>query len=531
MSHGAKLHQTPEELEELAGELCLPYLTDLDEERIDYDILAKTPFQFARDNFILPLRREGNAVLVVTSRPTAVQPLGDLRLIYATPIKVCVAPVDLLVEAINTAYDLSSHTASEVVDDITEENSDLNALVHGLPEDLLETSAEAPVIRLVNSILMQSAKEKASDIHIEPYERSLAVRFRVDGVLRNVINPPKKLQPLLVSRIKIMAGLNIAEKRLPQDGRLKIVIAGKEIDIRISVIPTAHGERVVMRLLDKSAMALGFSQIGMDDHLRSEVEKLIAVPHGVILVSGPTGSGKTTTLYTALSAINSPGRNIITVEDPVEYQLPGIGQMQVNTKIGLTFADGLRSILRQDPDVIMVGEIRDTETAQIAVQASLTGHLVFSTIHTNDSAGAVTRLFDMGVEPFLIASSLLAALAQRLVRVLCPQCKIEYRPESENLSKLGEEKIPETATFYRPAADTTCKSCKGSGYKGRTGIYELLPVDDDIRSMIVKNCDTSEIRRTAAKRGFTTMRQYGAKIVFNGTTSLEEVIRVTSDIS
>ncbi|VAX15419.1 General secretion pathway protein E, partial [hydrothermal vent metagenome] len=323
------LSLTPKELEEAAKLLGLPVIDKIDFDKLDHKTVARVPFQFARANFVLPVKVEGERVLVATSNPFNTQILDDLRLIYGLPVDIVLANGDMLLDAINMAYDLSADSASEIVDDITEEE-DLDSIVHGLPEDLLETSAEAPVIRLVNSILLQAAKEKASDIHIEPYERELVVRLRIDGVLRNVVHPPRRLQPLIVSRVKIMAGLDIAEKRLPQDGRLKIVIAGKEIDIRISVIPTAHGERVVMRLLDKGSMLLGFGQIGMSDKLRDKVEQLIAAPHGMVLVSGPTGSGKTTTLYTALSHINSPDKNIITVEDPVEYQLSGIGQMQVS---------------------------------------------------------------------------------------------------------------------------------------------------------------------------------------------------------
>ena len=517
----------PPGLRSLAREFGYGWLDEIDVEKLDRDLLARTSFQFARANLVLPLRTRGGGVVVATARPLDIEPLDDLRVLYGAPVEIVVADEATLKEAINRAYDLSAGSAREIMDTITEEDG-LGTLTHGLPADLLETSEEAPVIRLVNSILVQAAKEKASDIHIEPYERELAVRFRVDGALRDVVSPPKKLQPLIASRVKIMAGMDIAEKRLPQDGRLKIVIAGKEIDIRISVIPTAHGERIVMRLLDKSSMLFGFDQIGMKGRTLDRFLKMIHAPHGIILVSGPTGSGKTTTLYTALSHINSSEKNIITVEDPVEYQLKGIGQMQVNAKIGLTFASGLRSILRQDPDVIMVGEIRDLETAQIAVQASLTGHLVFSTIHTNDSAGAITRLEDMGIEPFLISSSILGVMAQRLVRVLCRKCREAYSPRPEHLAQIGINAAgaPPGAVFYRASG---CDECAGTGYSGRTGIYELLDVDDTIRSLILKNADSSVIRKTAMERGFKTMRQYGASIIMEGVTSLEEVARVTSD--
>ncbi len=513
---------------DIAQKLGLPWIDKIEIDALDRDLVSRTSFQFAKANILLPMKIEDGELVVVSAYPLNVQPLDDLRLVYDMPVKIVVADADVVMEAVNKVYDLSSDSANQIIDDIADEEN-LDALVSGLPVDLLETSAEAPVIRLVNSIMMQAAKEKASDIHFESYERDLAVRFRIDGTLKNIINPPKRLQSLIVSRVKIMSGLDIAEKRLPQDGRLKIIIAGKDIDVRVSVIPTSHGERVVMRLLDKTTMLLNFEQIGMDAEVSARLKKLIRSPHGVILVSGPTGSGKTTTLYAALSHINSPDKNIITVEDPVEYQLPGIGQMPVNTKIGLTFASGLRSILRQDPDVIMVGEIRDQETAQIGIQASLTGHLVFSTIHTNDAAGAITRLVDMGIEPFLISSSLTATLAQRLVRVLCPACKTSYEPGKEHLAELGisEGGVPAKTMFYRPEG---CDLCGMLGYQGRMGVFELLIIDDEIRALIVQKADSSRVKQLAIKRGFVTMRENGARAVISGLTSLEEVVRVTLDI-
>jgi general secretion pathway protein E len=525
-----------DELKRLADELGLPWSDTVDLKRIDKEVVVKTPFHYARSRLILPLREEGGRVVAVTARPEEAQSADDLRLIYGMPVSLTVASGEAVSAAINSAYDLSAHSASDVIDDIALKEGALDELVHGLPEDLLDTSAEAPVIRLVNSVLVEAAKEKASDIHIEPYERELKVRFRIDGVLRDVVKPPKKLQPVIVSRVKIMAGLDIAEKRLPQDGRIKIVIAGKEIDVRVSTIPTSHGERVVMRLLDKSSMLLGFDQIGMSGAMRDQMGKLIKSPHGIVLVSGPTGAGKTTTLYAALTYINQPELNIITVEDPVEYQLAGVGQVQVQSKIGLTFAAGLRSILRQDPDVIMIGEIRDAETAQIAVQASLTGHLVFSTIHTNDAAGAVTRLTDMGIEPFLIASSLIGTVAQRLVRTLCKECRRGRPATEDDLLQLGltpvdldrfslREKLA-GSVVHHPVG---CEVCRNSGYKGRTGLYELLLMDDEIRSHVVRNADAAAIRKAAIARGMVPMRVAGAQAVLAGTTSMEEVVRVTAD--
>jgi general secretion pathway protein E len=405
-------------------------------------------------------------------------------------------------------------------------------LAHELeePRDLLEADEEAPIIRLVNSLLFRAAKERASDIHIEPMERDLIVRFRVDGVLQEIIKPPKRYQNSIVSRVKVMGQLNIAEKRLPQDGRIRIKLAGRDIDIRLSTIPTSHGERIVMRLLDKTEVLLDLAEIGMSAETLKGVDAMIRRSHGIILVTGPTGSGKTTTLYAALSRINTSDQNILTIEDPVEYQIKGIGQMAISPKIGLTFAAGLRSFLRQDPDVIMVGEIRDKETAEIAIHASLTGHLVFSTVHTNDSAGAITRLVDMGIEPFLVASSLNAILAQRLVRRLCPNCRQSHTPSEEELREVGltREALARlgAAQIYRAHE---CLACNHTGYLGRTGIYELLLVDDDIRAMVLKNVDSGSIKRVATGKGMKALLEDGARKVANGETSIAEVLSVTQE--
>ncbi|HEY8370360.1 MAG TPA: type II secretion system ATPase GspE, partial [Thermodesulfobacteriota bacterium] len=378
-----------------------------------------------------------------------------------------------------------------------------------------------------NSLLFQAVKARASDIHVEPYERELVVRFRIDGVLYNVLNPPKRFQSSILSRIKVMGGLNIAEKRLPQDGRIRIKIAGKDVDIRLSVVPTAFGERAVMRLLDKGSHILDLADIGLaEDHL-DKLARLIKRPNGIILVTGPTGSGKTTTLYAALSRINSPDKNIITVEDPIEYQIRGIGQIQVNPKIDLTFANGLRSILRQDPDVIMVGEIRDTETAEIAIQASLTGHLVFSTLHTNDAPGAVTRLIDMGIEPFLVSSSVIAIMAQRLVRHVCTACREFYMPTEAELVDLGLD--PSRVPAQGFARGRGCEACMRTGYRGRSGIYELMLVDSGVRDLVMKNADAATIRNYAISKGMRTLREDGIRKLLAGQTTVEEVLRVTQE--
>jgi general secretion pathway protein E len=436
----------------------------------------------------------------------------------------------VIVDAINGIYDRAVNEAEQLVGEM--EAQDLQSLAHELeePQDLLDVDDEAPIIRLVNSLLFRAAKERASDIHIEPMERELLVRFRIDGVLQEIIKPPKRYQNSIVSRVKVMGQLNIAEKRLPQDGRIRIKLAGRDIDIRLSTIPCTFGERIVMRLLDKNTTLLDLTDIGMGVDTMRGMDQVIRRSHGIILVTGPTGSGKTTTLYAALSRINTPDLNILTVEDPVEYQLRGISQMAINPKIGLSFAAGLRSFLRQDPDVIMVGEIRDRETAEIAIQASLTGHLVFSTVHTNDAASAITRLVDMGVEPFLVASSLMAVMAQRLVRRVCPHCRESYRPTAEELKEvaLTPEAVARAGnpTIYRAKG---CDACGGTGYRGRTGIYELLLVDDDIRQLTLKNVDSSTIKRTGVQKGMLTLLDDGARKVLAGETTLAEVLSVTQE--
>jgi general secretion pathway protein E len=395
-----------------------------------------------------------------------------------------------------------------------------------LDEDLVDDPNQAPIIRFVNSLFSQAIKERASDIHIEPFEKELSVRFRTDGVLYEVVKPPPRLQASIVSRIKIMAGLNIAEKRIPQDGRIKTRMAGREIDVRVSSLPVRHGERVVMRLLEKGAV-FDLTRVGMSDEVARRFRKLIRLPHGIVLVCGPTGSGKTTTLYSALAEINSPDKNILTIEDPIEYEMKGIGQTQVNPKIDLTFASVLRAHLRQDPDVILVGETRDRETAMNAIQASLTGHLVFSTIHTNDSPTAFTRLVDMGIEPFLVSSSLVAILAQRLARRLCPDCKEAYRPEPDELREVGLTYANLThGCLWRSRG---CAACNNKGYRGRSGIYELLIVTDAMRAKVNSGADATVLKKLAIAEGMRTLREDGLDKAILGHTSLDEVLRVTKE--
>ena len=471
---------------------------------------------------------DGDTVVLATADPGSLGPLDDMRVLLRRPIRVVVAPGPLIVDAINRIYDLASGSASELMDDLDEERLDLLATELDEPRDLLDADDEAPIIRLVNSLLFQAVKDRASDIHIEPFERDLMVRFRIDGILYDIITPPKRFQPVIISRVKVMAGLNIAEKRLPQDGRIRIRLAGKDVDIRVSTVPTAFGERVVMRLLDRSSTILQLEELGLIGHKQDVVNQLIHQSHGIILVTGPTGSGKTTTLYAALSKINTTDKNIITIEDPIEYQLHGVGQIQVNPKIELTFASGLRSVLRQDPDVIMVGEIRDVETAKIAIQAALTGHLVFSTLHTNDSCGAITRLLDMGIEPFLVSSSVIAVMAQRLVRRVCQACREPYTPGVEEIA--AARPLADRLEGVRSIAPGPgCPECKLTGYRGRTGIHELLVIDDEVRNLVMRAADSSTIRRAAAAKGMTSLREDGAEKMLAGTTSAEEILRVTQE--
>ncbi len=511
---------SPEQLEAVARRLGIGWRAEINAGDVDGALLAKTPLAFARVNLLLPLTERDGAIRVAIGDPAALPALDELRLVYAKPVEAELAPPAVLLDAINHAYSGVSGTAREVLQEL--EGEDLSTVATELsgPQDLLDLSDEAPVIRLLNSILSEAVKERASDIHIEPYERDLVIRFRIDGILYEKLSPPKVIQEALVSRVKIMAGLNIAEKRLPQDGRIRVIVAGRDVDIRVSIIPTFYGERSVLRLLDKKKGILSLSDIGLGASGIRTMERLLNRSNGIILVTGPTGSGKSTTLYAALNRLNSSEKNIITIEDPVEYQIRGIGQIQVNPRIDLTFASGLRSILRQDPDIIMVGEIRDAETAEIAIQASLTGHLVLSTLHTNDAASAITRLMDMGIEPFMIASSLAAVMAQRLVRVICPHCREECAP-GERYAGMN---LPER--LFRGRG---CDRCFGLGTMGRTAIYEIMPVDQEICSMIVRRGHAGEIREYALSRGMRSLRDDGLLRAAEGVTTMEEVLRVTQD--
>ncbi len=484
---------------------------DLSDYLINPDVIKLVPESLARKHVLIPVFKTGDSLTVAMEDPLNVFAIDELRLKTKLNVKAAGASESSIRQAIEEHYGGAGTVAeaAEVVRDTR------------LPKKDEAAAGEAPVIRLVNLLIMQAVTEKASDIHIEPLEDALRTRFRVDGVLEEVNGPPASLHSPVVSRIKVLSKLDIAEKRKPQDGRFQLKMEGKEIDLRVSTIPTEFGEKVVMRLLDSANMSLSFKKLGLDEEMSANVEKLIRLPHGFLLVTGPTGSGKTTTLYAGLSLINDITRNVITIEDPVEYRLRGINQVQVNPRAEVSFASALRSFLRQDPDVIMVGEVRDRETAEIAIQAALTGHMVFSTLHTNDAPGALTRLIEMGIEPFLIASSVAGVLAQRLVRVICTSCKESYRPEAGLVSDLG---LKEEVQFFRGKG---CASCKQSGYRGRIGIYELLKMTEEIKALVMVKASAHEIQQTARKAGMRMLGEDGLAKALAGVTSLEEVLRVT----
>lgn len=485
----------------------------------------KLNFNFAKRHaiFVDSIDDDGHVTLAYLEGVTPPQAMLEVRRYLGQTVSFRRVPELEFETLLANAYDTGAEQAHQAISDI-EDDLDLSDLVNQLPDstDLLEAEDDAPVIRLLNALMTQAIKQVASDIHFETYEEDLLVRFRVDGVLREVLRPPRVLAPLLISRLKIMAKLDIAEKRLPQDGRIALKIAGRAVDVRVSTIPTHFGERIVLRILDQKASALDLTSLGMDPVSLKLMQALIQKPHGIILVTGPTGSGKTTTLYAVLTALNDVSRNIMTVEDPIEYYLEGIGQTQVNPKVEMTFAKGLRAILRQDPDVVMVGEVRDVETAEMAVQASLTGHLVLSTLHTNSAVGAITRLRDMGVEPFLVASTLIGVVAQRLVRLLCPHCKRPKKPTETDLAMLQmtQNQVPE---LYEAVG---CTLCNHSGYSGRTGIYEVVPVDDRLSTMINAN-ETETVMEQYARQHSASMRQDGWRRVLAGDTTIDEVLRVT----
>lgn len=505
-------------LSELIG---IDFMEEVPFGEISGDLVRNIPINYAKTNGVIPYKEEKEELLVFSSNPLNFNVLDDLRVLFNKKVTPIMSTSPVIQEAINKVYEKST-SGLDGFDEVSGEEYDLEDPVI----DLLEAGEDdAPVIKLVNSLLFRAVKEKASDIHIEPYEKDMMVRFRIDGVLFDIFKPPKKLQNAITSRIKVMANLNIAEKRLPQDGRIPLKLAGKDIDVRLSTVPTAFGERVVMRLQDRSNVILDLQHLGFSEESLKEIDGILEKTYGILLVTGPTGSGKSTTLYSCLSKINTIDRNIVTVENPVEQRIHGIGQIQTNERIGLTFGSALRAILRQDPNVIMIGEIRDLETAEIAINASLTGHLVLSTIHTNDSAGVFPRLIDMGCEPFLIATSLLGVIAQRLVRVLCHHCKEPYTPSEIEIKALGlsYEQV-KMGTIFKPVG---CSECSHKGYGGRTLIMELLVLDDEVRSLIMKHTDSGTIKKVAEKNGMKTFRDHGINKVLNGITSIEEVLTNT----
>ncbi len=521
-------------------------LNSVNESSIKTDFTSKVSIQYLKKHIMVPLRSgedeesvfneegetsdnndlSGYNKIIAVNNPASLHCLDDLeKILEITDYNIVLCPQNNILSVINMAYDQSRDSAQQLVDDMEEDSSTIIKEIEATA-DLLDDTSDSPIIKLVNHIISQSIKARASDIHIEPYQDSFKVRYRVDGILYDLLSPNKRIQAPLISRIKVMANLDIAEKRLPQDGRIEVKIGEQDVDIRVSTIPTSFGERVVLRLLNKSNTFLELNQFGIDEKKLEIINDLIYMPNGIILVTGPTGSGKTTTLYAILSRINSSEKNIITVEDPVEYQIEGIGQIQVNRKINLTFASGLRSIVRQDPDVILVGEIRDQETAEIAIQSALTGHLVFSTVHTNDSASAVTRLVEFGVEPFLITSAVKAVIAQRLIRVLCPECKEVYRPDDMTIESLGfSREVFDRNTIYRAKG---CPACLNKGYQGRAPIFEILVFDNEINNTVLKTSDSNIIKEKAVANNMITLRDDGIDKVLKGISTIEEVLRVAN---
>jgi general secretion pathway protein E len=508
--------------------LGIAFRKDLSGVSVPAEFVQNVPVQFARNFNLVALDRENGTVRVATCSPLDVQPMDDLATMLGAEVEPVFAPKQEITTLINRAYRHKADGVDEALDDIQEE--DIVGLTAQIDEseDLLDVANKAPIIKLVNMLMFQALKLRASDIHLQPFEDHLQVRMRIDGVLYDMEGIPRKAQEAIISRIKVMGKMDIAERRLPQDGRASIRIGDGDVDVRISSIPVTYGERIVMRILDKTTKVYTLDEIGLEEADKETIDRYINYSHGIIFVTGPTGSGKTTTLYAALSRINSKELNVLTIEDPVEYHLDAISQVQVNTKKGLTFAAGLRSFLRQDPDVMMVGEVRDAETADIAIRAALTGHLVFSTVHTNDSASTVTRMLDIGVEPYLVSSSLLLVIAQRLVRTICPRCKEILTPDKAQLMRVKELRLtPDQFPDSKIAVGKGCDDCFHSGYAGRTAIYEIMSIDEPIQAQIVEKASATAIKRGAIERGLRTLRMDGVNKVLAGLTTPEEVLRVT----
>jgi general secretion pathway protein E len=504
----------------LAEKFGLPILDEIQSFSLVRDRISLIPYSFAQQKKLLPIEQTDNEVFVAVSDPLDLESLDELRLLLKKTINPVYCPQGLLESAIEKCYHQKEEETKKIFDQLEKKGS-VEEKEGAEGYDLLEQGEQNPVIRMVNSILLEAIQQGASDIHFEPTEEGLSIRYRIDGCLQKRHTPPRDYQPQILTRIKVMSKMDIAEHRLPQDGRIKLRQGGKEIDFRVSTLPIVHGERIVLRILDKGNVLLGLDRIGMGDAALKQFRKLIHMPEGIVLVTGPTGSGKTTTLYSAIAEINDNETNIITVEDPVEYKINGISQMNVNPKIELNFAKGLRHILRQDPDVIMIGEIRDRETAEIAIQASLTGHLVLSTLHTNDAPAALTRLADMGIEPYLLSSSILGVVAQRLVRQICPHCKESYTPSEKEATEVG---LPKEARFYRGKG---CPHCFETGYKGRHAIYEIMPISSKIKAQVLKSQDAQEIRKEALSEGMKTLFEQGTQLILEGITTSAELLRVT----
>lgn len=512
-------------MEALAEEMGVEFI-DLRETEIDLSLLSLLPQKLIFREFLFPVSRVNGSIVVATSDPLNFYPLDEVSAATGLVVEPKLAEKAEIAKLIRNHLGVGGETIEGLIEQKMEDGVELLDEIETDGSELSEMAQEASVVRLVNEILLEAVEARTSDVHIESQQDGIVIRYRIDGILHTQPVPPEinHFRAAIISRLKIMARLNIAEKRLPQDGRIKIRVKGREVDVRVSVIPMIHGEGLVMRILDKGAMVFELKSLGMAEDIYDQFRKLISLPHGIILVTGPTGSGKTTTLYSSLIEINDPSTKIITTEDPVEYQLAGINQIQVQHKIGLTFAHSLRSILRHDPDVVLVGEIRDLETAENAIQASLTGHLVFSTLHTNDAAGAFTRMGDMGVEPFLVASTVEAVMAQRLVRKLCPHCKLKIDPHKIDLPNDFPRDLLTDDPIYEPVG---CRECRGVGYRGRMGIYELLVTNDNLRQLAQDRTSTWEIKKAAIKNGMKTLRDDGWLKVLNGSTSIEEVLRIT----
>lgn len=510
-----------EEMEKWAARFDVKCASDLSLFPFVKEGKSLLPYAFVKKRLLLPIEEEEGTLLVATADPRDLEALEEARVLLGKPIIELVAPRHAIEEAIERCYHQKQDETSRLIASFQSESA--QQAIEGEGYDLLEQRGDSPVIRMLNSMLLEAIGQGASDIHFEPLENRLGVRYRIDGVLQMRHAPPREYQVQLITRIKVMAQLDIAEQRLPQDGRIKLRMGGREIDFRVSTVPVVYGERIVLRILDRSNVILGLGKLGMRSEMLETFKKQISLSEGIVLVTGPTGSGKTTTLYSALSEISSQEVNIMTIEDPVEYKLQGMAQMGVNPKIPLTFATGLRHILRQDPDVIMIGEIRDKETAEIAIQASLTGHLVLSTLHTNDAPSALTRLVDMGIEPYLLSSSVVAVLAQRLVRMICEGCKSSYQPTEAEMQELGLKESDNMPFFTGKG----CPDCFGSGYKGRCGIYELMLVSGPIKRQLLRSADAEELRRIALSHGLMSLRSEGARLVQKGITTTAEVLRVT----